>query len=271
MSGLPTICSFWHGELTYLARICLASFVEKGHAVRLYAYEALEGVPRGVTVCDAGAIVSPERMFFYKGSRTPAVFSDLFRLELMVRELGIWVDADVYCIKPYEGLPDYVFGYENHPHWRNGFKAQINQAVFACPRGELLDKLLAVFTSGRIPPGLPWWRDLEVRARRALGQEVPVHFMQFGATGPMPLNHYIHALGLSEYVQAKDVFYPLDYGRAAHLLEAGSDIAEHVTPRTLSVHIWNSALTGRHSQDLRAPAPDSFFDREIARLGIGDG
>src|SRR5690606_21769206 len=131
-------------------------------------------------------------MFFYKGTRTPAVFADLFRLELMAQERGIWVDCDVYCVRQFSGLPEYVFGYENHPSLRNGFRAQVNQAVFACPSGsELLSRLTDVFTSEQIPPGLAPWRRWEVVIRRKLGELVPVHYMQFGATGPAPLNYYI--------------------------------------------------------------------------------
>lgn len=268
MTKLPDICSFWHGELSYLAKICLASFLEKGHRVKLFSYEKIHGLPAGIENCDASTVLPRESMFFYKGNRTPAVFADLFRLKLMELEQGIWVDTDVYCVKPYTALPEYVFGYENHPYWRNGFKAQVNQAVFACPPGELLNKLLNVFASGEIPPGLPVWRNLEIRLRRSLGEELPVHHMQFGATGPMPLNHYIHALGLQSFIQSKDVFYPLDYGDTGHLLESGSALESHITARTLSVHIWNSALTGRKNGTLRAPEPDSFFDREIKRLKI---
>lgn len=268
MTQLPAICTFWHGPLTYLVKICLASFIEKGHQVKLFAYEELSGLPSGVELIDAERILPKSSMFFYKGTRTPAVFADLFRLELMRQRQGIWVDTDVYCVKPFADLPDYVFGYENHPHWRNGFKAQINQAVFGCPPGELLNRLLAVFTSGEIPPGLPIWRHWEVRLRRARGEDLPVHYMQFGATGPMPLNHYVHSLNLTRYVQDKDVFYPLDYGTADRLLGRGSKLEDYTTPQTLGVHIWNSALTGRKNGSLRTPTPDSFFDREIKRLNI---
>jgi hypothetical protein len=264
-----TICSFWHGELTYLARLCLSSFVEKGHRVALYSYDHLVEVPKGVQLCDAGNILPREKMFFYKGTRTPAVFSDLFRLELMAQNHGIWVDCDVYCIKPFDALPPYVFGYENCPSLRNGFSAQVNQAVFACPaESELLAALRAVFTSGKIPPGLAPWRHAEVVIRRALGEELPVHHMQFGATGPVPLNHYIKTLGLTQYVQPKAVFYPVDYGTADRLLRAGSRIEDFITSETLAVHIWNSALTGRTSNTLATPEPDSFIANEIARLGL---
>lgn len=269
MSERPTICSFWYGPLSYLARLCLASFAEKGHRVTLFSYEDLAGVPDGVDLADANAILPRDTMFFYKGTRTPAVFADLFRLELMAQNRGIWVDCDVYCIKAFDGLPPYVFGYENHPHWRNGFAAQVNQAVFACPaESELLSALKRVFTSGDIPPGLAPWRHAEVVIRRALGEDLPVHHMQFGATGPVPLNHYIKTKGLKNYVQPKSVFYPVDYGTADRLLIAGSQIEDFIAPDTLAVHIWNSALTGRASGKLAEPEPGSFVDRELRRLGL---
>lgn len=269
MTSLPSICSFWHGPLSYLARLCLASFAEKGHSVTLFSYEEHPDLPQGVRVADASDILPREKMFFYKGTRTPAVFSDLFRLELMAQNRGIWVDCDVYCVKPFASLPPYVFGYENSPSPRNGFSPQVNQAVFACPAdSELLKALKAVFTSGEIPPGLAPWRYFEVVVRRALGEELPVHHMQFGATGPVPLNHYIKAMGLTDYVQPKSVFYPIDYGRADQLLKAGSRLEDFIAPETLGVHIWNSALTARASGTLSLPERNSFIYSELDRLGL---
>jgi hypothetical protein len=104
--------------------------------------------------------------------------------------------------------------------------------------------------------------------RRALGEELPVHHMQFGATGPVPLNHYIKTLGLRRYVQPKDVFYPIDYGTADRLLKAGSRIEDLITAETLGVHIWNSALTARASGRLAEPEPLSFLDVELRRMKL---
>lgn len=267
MAGLPDICTFWHGTLGPLEQICLTSFVERGHRVRLFAYDRPAGLPTSVDWVDAETIMPREKMFFYKGSRTPAVFADLFRLALMDKSEGIWADCDVFCLRPFAGLPDYVFGYENEPSWRNGGAAQVNQAVFACPSGSpLLEALQAVFTSDDIPPGLPFWRHWEIATRRALGQKVPVHYMQFGATGPAPLNHYVKALGLTHFVQPRDVFYPVSYGQTQLLLQAGVDIGQFVTARTLGIHLWNSALTGRNGGQVVAQE-GSFIAREMARLG----
>jgi hypothetical protein len=261
MSTLPAICTFWHGEMSWLERVCLASFAEKGHKVDLYTYGEVGPLPKGVRVKDANEIEPEEKVFFYKGSRTPAVFADLFRLRLMQRKAGIWVDCDVYCVKPLRGLGEYVFGIEEG--------SRLNNAVFRCPaNSKLLKHLLEVFEPGAIPPGMPWWRVAEVRLRRALGQALPAENMQFGATGPWPLNHWVRKLGLRGFVQPKAVFYPLDHGAAGGLLKAGSSLEGIVKHETLAVHMWHSALTDRGSGTIGTPEAGSFFASEMARLGV---
>lgn len=269
MTALPTIVSFWHGPLGYLERLCLASFVEKGHAVELYAYGRPEGLPSGVAWREAAEIIPSDEIFYYKGNRTPAVFADLFRLRLLALGRGIWADCDVYCVRPFSELSEYVFGIDSDLSWRNLYTAQINNAVLGMPADSaLVSALLSVFEPGAVPPGLPFWRRIEVGVRRALGEALPIHHMQFGATGPAPLTHFVRTLGLMDEAQPKDVFYPLDYERAAYLLDAGSTLEGIVTDRTLAVHIWNSALTDRHTSTRRDPEPGSFLDRERKRLGL---
>jgi len=269
MSELPVICSFWYGKLSFLEQVCITSFIERGHRFVLHAYEDVGAVPAGCEVRDASETLPRERMFFYKGSRTPAVFADLFRLHLMQEEAGIWADCDVYCVRPLAGLRPYVFGIESIGGLGNGNKPQINNAVFRCPPDSpLLSALLEVFEPGATPPGLPFWRRLEVAVRRALGAKLPVHDMQFGATGPWPLNHHVRALGLWRYAQPKPVFYPLDYGQARRLLAPGLTLAEVIRPETLAVHMWHSALTDRGSGEMARPQPGSFFAGEMERLGL---
>ena len=196
-------------------------------------------------------MIPQDKMFFYKRDRTPAVFADLFRLELMRREAGIWADCDVLCVKPLAGLPEYVFGIEAG--------SRVNNAVFRCPAdSELLSRLMEVFEPGAVPPGMPWWRRAEVAVRRALGATLPVQEMQFGATGPWPLNHWVTQLGLERYAQPKPVFYPLDYGAANRAARSGLDAGRAC--ETLAVHLWHSALSRAgewHDAKTATPAASS--------------
>jgi hypothetical protein len=269
MTALPPIVSFWHGELGWLGRVAIASFLDKGHSFSLYTYADVGPVPNGCELRDANTIIPQSEMFFYKGSRTPAVFADLFRLKLMQQSAGIWVDCDVYCVRPYEGLGELVVGIEDdHSRWHYG-QAVVNNAVFRCPAdSELLRLLLSTFEPGAIPAGMPIRRAIEVRLRRLMGENLPVQHMQFGATGPWPLNHYLRQLDLFNLAQPRTVFYPIGYDDAAKLLTPGLSLPDIVNPETLSVHLWHSALTDRGTGKLRMPAPGSFFAHEMQRLGV---
>jgi hypothetical protein len=262
--ALPTIVTFWHGPISWLERLCAASFVRQGHQVEIYSFEPIHGLPEGVTWRDAAEILPRDKLVFYKGRGTPAVFSDYFRVSLLKAGRGIWADMDVYCIRPLADMPEYLMGWER--------EGSVNSAVLGLPADcELLDRLLSVFTEEKRPllePHLPMGRRLEVAARRLLGQKVQPEYMQYGATGPFALTHYVQALGLTAQVQAREVFYPVRYEQVPLLMQAGSVLEQFVTPATLAVHIWRSQITNRGRAEMPAPAAGSALAVLCEEMGI---
>lgn len=263
-NGLPVIASFWHGPISWLERLCIASFVAQGHAFHLYGYAPIEGLPAGAEWRDAAEILPRDKLVFYKGRGTAGVFSDYFRMSLLRAEAGIWADADIYCVRPIAAPPPYLMGFER--------PGSINGAVLLIPaNAPLLDDLLSVFTQTRRPllePHLPLFRRLEVAARRLAGQPVPPEYMQYGATGPFALTHYVAQRGLWDQVQPSEVFYPVPYEGIPALMQAGSSIDAAVRDNTLAVHIWRSQLTNRGRAGLVVPAPRSALWTLCARHGI---
>ncbi len=261
---LPTIVTFWHGPLSWLERLCAASFVRQGHRVEVYGYEPIVGLPEGAVWRDAAEILPRDKLVFYKGRGTPGVFSDYFRMSLLKAERGIWADLDVYCMRPIAQPPAYLMGWER--------EGSVNGAVLLLPsQSELLDKLLGVFTQQKRPllePHLPMGRRLEVGARRLLGQKVPPEYMQYGATGPFALTHYTQSLGLIGQVQAREVFYPVRYEQIPQLMQAGSRLDAFVTPETLAVHIWRSQITNRGRAEMPVPVADSALGRLCVEMGV---
>lgn len=251
--SLPTIVSFWHGPMSWLERLSVASFRRQGHAVEIYTYGPIDGFPAGAIRRDAAEILPSDQLVFYKGKGTPGVFSDRFRLCLLQQSRGLYSDLDVYCVRPFAGLPAYVMGYERPD--------SVNNAVLGMPaEAPLLDDLLSVFDTNRRPllePHMPLGRRLEVAARRLLGAAVPPEHMQFGATGPFALTHFVKARGLLGKVQPEAVFYPIPYEGIPALMQPGSSIDGAVKPETLAVHIWRSQLTDRGRAGLPPPAPGS--------------
>jgi len=107
------ICTFWFGEkLRFIDRVCLASQVMSGQKVKLYSYGPVGNVPAGVDLCDAESILpfatlkrlDPDFPHF-KPSRTIVQLSDFFRIMLMKHAQGVWLDTDVYLVKPFLPAP----------------------------------------------------------------------------------------------------------------------------------------------------------------------
>src|SRR3954469_10815429 len=107
---LPEIVTFWHGPLDRLRRLCLASQVTAGPKVTVYSFEPIVELPEGVANAEAEAILPHS---FSEKLRPPLPdgtwrdwttlqFSDFFRMRLMARNAGLWLDADVLLLKPVE-------------------------------------------------------------------------------------------------------------------------------------------------------------------------
>lgn len=269
MVALPIIISFWHGPLSWLERLCISSFVRHGHAFHLYTYDAVAGLPEGAVRVDAAKIMPQSEMFFYKNSHTPAVFADLFRLKLMEQQKGLWADCDVYCLRPFNGLGDYVFGYERAPGQNQG---SINNAIFGCPaESDLLRDLLSIFdpeNADKATKMLPPLRRFEVKIRALFGQKANIANMQFGATGPFALTHFVVQHQLQAHAKPVEAFYPIAYEKIPELMQPGSDIADYTTAASYAVHLWRSQLTRRGRADLPTPKNGSALEKLCQQDGI---
>ena len=102
--------TLWIGDsLGPVERACLRSVLRQGHALTLYCYREPIGIPAGVDVADASAIL-PESAVLRDSTGSVALFSDWFRYELLQRGLGTWVDTDVYLVRALDTESPYLFG-----------------------------------------------------------------------------------------------------------------------------------------------------------------
>jgi hypothetical protein len=106
----PDVVTFWHGPLDALRLTCLRSQVSAGHRVTVYSFDPLPGLPDGVGNAEAEAVLPH---VFSERLRPPQPdgswrdwtilqFSDFFRMRLMAKNMGLWLDADVLLLKPVE-------------------------------------------------------------------------------------------------------------------------------------------------------------------------
>lgn len=95
------IQSLWIGpELSNLEKLCLKSFIDNGHEFHLYTYCEIKNIPEGVIIKDANEILNENEIFKYKNGSVSA-FSNLFRLTMLYKKGGYWVDTDVICVRPF--------------------------------------------------------------------------------------------------------------------------------------------------------------------------
>lgn len=236
---------------------CLNSFARLGHKVVLHTYGAVLGVPPSVSTADASATLPAANILRYRQSGNPSLFSNYFRYKLLSRKDAIWIDTDVYCIRPLDMADPYLFGREDEHH--------INGAVLRLPlESPLLRNLLNLFEGPTHRP--PWVTRRRWAAARILatceGDRV-WSAAPWGATGPAALTWYVRDAGLVPLAQPSSAFYPVHWSEAARLGQS-EDPQSFIGPDTRCVHLWR----GRKSLAPLALTEGSLLQR-IADEGRG--
>lgn len=242
---LPIIHALWIGsKLGEISVCCLKSFLMRGHEVHLHTYGDISDIPEGVKQVDANLIVNKNKIIKHRKTGSYALFSDIFRYELMQKVDGIYVDCDVYCLNPIS-LPDHgiLLGYESDQ--------SINGAILRLtPQSTILSSLIdAAYNPYYVPEWYKKRRQVTLKFKKILGMGRSISDMPWGVIGPLAITHYVKKYDLESYIQPIDVFYPVHYQCVGLLLEPGLNISDITSSRTLCVHLYNEMLK---SVDLNA-------------------
>jgi hypothetical protein len=245
---LPIINAIWIGKQMGAAQAaCLASFVRTDHKVILHAYGTVDDAPRGIIYADANEL-RPEDQLLRYANGSLALSSNLMRYELLRQGLGLYIDCDVYCVAPFEDS-DAIFGLEN--------PETINSAVMKLAQDSPVLAELCRIQPGWVPD---WWSEDQQRQARSM----PWTEMQWGATGPLAVTHYLQKHAMMDRAQPADVFYPVPYQSWRNFYDARVRLEELVTPRTRYVHLYREMAR----PDGVVPAPGSPLDLMIRREGV---
>lgn len=238
MGRVREVGTLWiGGSLSWMEQLCLKSFVDRGQQITLFSYEPIPNVPEGVIRRDGREVLETDSFLKYEKKDSFALFADLFRLHMIAQNPGmIWVDTDVYCLRPMAYDADHVLGFELPG------EARVNNAVLGLPPdGPLLQAMLD-YTSDvfAIPPFAKPKMQAEYRKAAQAGQPVHVSAQPWGIWGPMMVTHFTHALGLAGQVQPLDAFYPVTFPDRTKFLRPASVAEALITPRTTALHLWAS-------------------------------
>jgi len=262
----PDVVTFWHGPLDTLRRLCLRSQVAAGHKVTVYSFEPLAGLPDGVGNAGAEAILPHSFSEKLRPSQpngswrdwTILQFSDFFRMRLMARSAGLWLDADVLLLKPIEIDPA-------RPYFAWERPRQLGNSVLYLPSG---DPIVAAFADLMEQDELtPDWLALRHRLtfllRQLRGRSNRVSDIRVAIYGPAALTALARRAGELRYALPKKSFY------AVH-----AEPKRFFEPQDFSALIGDPEIIGLHvspkSRGNRPPVAGSLYAWAAERFGSSD-
>ncbi len=259
----PDVVTFWHGPLDALRLTCLRSQVAAGHKVTVYSFEPIAQLPDGVGNAEAEAILPHA---FSEKLRPPQPdgrwrdwtilqFSDFFRMRLMARSAGLWLDADVLLLKPIEIDPAKPYFAWERPR-------QLGNSVLYLPSG---DPIVAAFADLMKQDELtPDWLALRHRLtfllRQLRGRSNRVSDIRVAIYGPAALTALARRAGELHYALPKKSFY------AVH-----AEPKRFFEPQDFSALIGDPEIIGLHispkGRGNLPPVAGSLYAWAAARFG----
>ena len=266
MGKLPEIATLWiGGQLSWLEQLCLKSFADAGHHTTLYSYAPIQNAPAGVHLADAEEIFPSEPMLRHARTGSPAIHADMWRLHLLKKTDKIWIDADMYCYRPFNFDREFVFGWEK-PHL-------VCNAVLGLPSSsKTLDALLEFFKDEyAIAPWLRPWQKKELQAEKDTGKPVHMTAQSWGFTGPASVTHFLKETGEIQYAEPESAFYPISFkSRNKMIISRHLDfVEERLTSETRGIHFWARRMKPRlEEKEGNTPRRGSFLHRLISKHEI---
>ena len=242
----PNVVTFWHGPLDPLRQICLKSQVAAGHNVTVYSFDPIVGLPNGVGNSEAEAILphafaerlrEPEPDGSWR-DWTTLQFSDFFRMRLMARGAGLWLDPDVLLLKPVEIDPA-------QPYFAWERRRQLGNSVLYLPRRH---PIVAAFEDLMEQDDLtPDWlalrhrltfmlRQLRRRSNRLADIRIAIY-------GPASLTALARRAGAQQHALPKKSFYSV-HAKPKQFFEPSDFSALINDPQVTGFHISPKGRSG---------------------------
>lgn len=254
------IGTLWVGnELRWFDRLSLHSFVQRGHEVTLFHTHDLKDpqVP-GITLRPArDAFEYPDGL---PDQISPAVFSDIFRIN-MISNLGLtWIDTDVLCLKPLVAEKGYLVGYED--------SGMINGAVLCLPpESEALGILCEQLNDPSFVPG--WLSESQRRKLANVSKDQRLYEaarLVPNVLGPRALTHVLIQTGERSHALPAEVLNPVPWGLVDICFNPFGGTDGWITDKTLALHLYSSRIRPLHKR--LQPYPSSIVGQIASETGF---
>ncbi len=247
--------SFWLGErLSPTASVCMNSFRAHGFSFNLYIYDPVDDVPSFVKKRDAEKIFPAKELFLGCGGAVGAkageprrtasytargYYADLFRLHLLRKVGGWWVDTDVVCNTGSLPHTEIAFAEEDS-------LGTINNGLMKFPRNHpvIVDVLKDIVDIG---VDSPW-----------------------GTVGPKALTKALGRYPMAEHKWKTSDMHPLHWAESVKFLLP--EFSQEVSQRTANsrfIHLYTSMFSRFLVFDAREylPLKGSYLDMLYGKYG----
>lgn len=254
------VASFWYGSpLSFVERACIQSFLDHGFVFHLYVLDQDIEVPDGVIVHDANDIYDGHGLEkLSKSRKRAAVYSDVLRIYLMEKTEYVWVDLDIYCVKPLDFQSEYLFGVVRR-------KWSMNNCVLRLPKESLALKLITNFYQSEVP--LPFWLGQEkikpIVEKYESGEDITLFDLPWTSTGPSVAAWALNVTGEIARGQHWHVYFPKD-----EFLSQDVDIDEYEADWVRFHHFQGGTRKRLLKEFSGVPPKGSYIDIICQRHGI---
>jgi hypothetical protein len=226
------IQSFWDGPITTMERLSAASFLKNGHQFNLYSYQngiALGGLPKGTTVLDADQILPRSMMDKFP---TKQQFADYFRVVLLNKYGGWWVDCDQICLMPFDFQQPYVFVDSSH-----------SSVLMTSPM--------------KAPQYAPIMQEWQGR----IEEKIPdIDKLGFQDLGPLLLPELVEKFELKRWVRSHHTFAPIDWTEASKIVDPGYERKLNVAYAVHLYHaMWNNGPQSTQPEHSFSPNTEGHY------------
>ncbi|WP_170366425.1 hypothetical protein [Ruegeria arenilitoris] len=258
------IAMLWvEGPLSFLELLCIQSYLDMGHSVRLYTYSNVTNIPEGVEHRDAREILPDSEFITHERTKSPAPHSDKFRYRMLAQEPDlIWADTDAYCLKPYSTANGHYYGY---------LQGEVAIGVLGLPQdSDTLAKLIEYTNDPyRVPPWLPRRHRRPLEEARDSGNPTNVPEALWGVWGPKAFTWALKETGEIKYALPEHVFYPINFLRRRALARPNENLDRFFHEDTVSIHLYGRRMRAIMRKNHGGiPHPDSLVGRLVAKHGI---
>lgn len=254
------VASFWYGSpLSYVERACIQSFLDHGFDFHFYSLDSKLDAPEGVILHDANDVYDSSEFLNAPSSRhRAAAYSDILRMYLMKKTDYVWVDLDMYCVRPLGFDSDYLFGKVKR-------KRSMNNCILRLPKDSLALQLITNFYQTDIP--LPFWLgEKHVRSvidRLKEGRRLTLYDLPWTTTGPSLAAWALNLTGEMERGQHWHVFFP-----KSEFLDPELEIEEYEADWVRFHHFQGRTRSKLLREHAGIPPKGSYIDMICKRHGI---